>query len=170
MRTQGISEGKIQSKIYLLRGQKVMLDSDLALLYEVETKRLNEAVRRHKNRFPKDFMYQLTNKEVTNLKSQFATSSWGGTRKVPYAFTQNGIAMLSSVLTSKKAIEVNIQIMRIFTHTGELLRNQMHIYNKIQKIEKLGLKNNKDIQLIFKTIKEVTDHQDKEQPRTIGSD
>lgn len=104
----------IQSKIYEIRGQKVMLDFDLAELYQVETRRLNEAVKRNIKRFPDDFMFQLNGDEWKNLKSQFATSSWGGTRKLPYAFTEQGLAMLSGVLNSDIAIQVNINIMRAF--------------------------------------------------------
>lgn len=94
----------ITSKIYLIRGQKVMLDSDLAELYQVETRRLNEQIKRNTGRFPEDFMFRLTNEEWKNLKSQFATSSWGGRRKEPYAFTEHGVLMLSSVLNSERAI------------------------------------------------------------------
>lgn len=104
----------IQQKIYEIRGEKVMLDKDLASLYQIEVKRLNEAVKRNIRRFPSDFMFQLTKEEWSNLKSQFATSSWGGVRKLPYAFTEQGVAMLSSVLNSEIAIEVNIAIMRTF--------------------------------------------------------
>ena len=105
----------IQNKIYEVRGQRVMLDFDLAAMYGVETRRLNEQVKRNIERFPEDFMFQLTKGEYEILKSQFATSSWGGTRKSPYAFTENGVAMLSSVLRSPIAIQVNIGIMRAFT-------------------------------------------------------
>ncbi len=105
----------IEKKILLIAGQKVMLDSDLAALYGVTTKRLNEQVRRNLKRFPDDFMYQLSREEFESLKSHFATSSsWGGRRTLPYAFTEQGIAMLSSVLNCARAIDVNIQIMRTF--------------------------------------------------------
>ncbi len=117
----------ITSKIYLIRGEKVMLDSDLAELYGVETRRLNEQVRRNISRFPEDFMFQLTEAEFENLKSQFATSSWGGRRKLPNVFTEHGVLMLSSVLNSEKAIKVNIQIMRIFlvfSYLDELMEKQ----------------------------------------------
>jgi len=100
----------IQNKIYEIRGQRVMLDFDLAVLYTTETKRLKEAVRRNINRFPPDFMFELTNKEWEILRTQFATSSWGGARYQPFAFTEQGVAMLESVLKSETAIEVNIQI------------------------------------------------------------
>lgn len=104
----------IQSKIHEIRGQRVMLDRDLAALYQVETKVLNQAVKRNSKRFPPDFMFQLTHQEFANLKSQFVTSSWGGTRKRPYAFTEQGVAMLSGLLNSDIAINANIAIMRAF--------------------------------------------------------
>lgn len=104
----------IQSKIYEIRGQRVMLDRDLAELYQVETKVLNQAVKRNIKRFPADFMFQLTSQEFANLRSQFVTSSWGGTRRLPYAFTEEGVAMLSGLLHSDVAINANIVIMRAF--------------------------------------------------------
>ena len=104
----------IQDKIYEIRGQKVMMDFDLSNLYEIETKRLKEAVRRNITRFPKDFMFELTQDEWSNLRTQIATSSWGGSRYIPFAFTEQGVAMLASVLNSAKAIEINIQIVRAF--------------------------------------------------------
>ena len=104
----------IQSKIYEVRGQRVMLDFDLAALYQVETRVLNQAVKRNIKRFPEDFMFQLNNLEFENLKSQIVTSSWGGTRKLPYAFTEQGVAMLSGLLNSDIAINANIAIMRAF--------------------------------------------------------
>ena len=104
----------IQSKIYEVRGVKVMLDKDLASLYQVEVRVLNQAVKRNIKRFPSDFMFQLTKEEWENLKSQFVISSWGGIRKLPYAFTEQGLAMLSGILNSDVAISVNIQIMRAF--------------------------------------------------------
>ncbi|MDE6722485.1 MAG: ORF6N domain-containing protein [Bacteroidaceae bacterium] len=105
----------IRSKIYEVRGQRVMLDFDLASMYGVETRALNQSVKRNIERFPEDFMFQLTKDELDVLKSQIVTSSWGGTRKLPYAFTEMGVAMLSSVLRSPLAIQVNIGIMRAFT-------------------------------------------------------
>lgn len=113
----------IQSKIYEIRGQQVMIDKDLAGLYQVEVKRLNESVKRNLKRFPEDFMFQLTAEEWQNLKSQFATSSWGGTRKLPYAFTELGVSMLSSILNSELAIEVNINIMRAFVAVRRFIAN-----------------------------------------------
>ena len=113
----------IQSKIYEIRGQRVMLDFDLAELYQVETRRLNEDVKRNIKRFPKDFMFQLNVDEWIILKSQFATSRWGGTRKLPYAFTEQGLAMLSGVLNSDIAIQVNINIMRAFVAVRQMIAN-----------------------------------------------
>ena len=110
----------IQNKILLIRGKKVMLGRALAELYEVETKYLTRQVRRNKDRFPEEFLLVLTRQEVTNLKRQFGTSSWGGTRKPPFAFTEHGILMLSSVLNSKRAIQVNLQIMKTFIQTNDI--------------------------------------------------
>lgn len=105
---------KVQEKIHKIRGHSVMIDRDLASMYGVETRRLNEQIKRNIKRFPQDFMFQLTTEEFENLKSQFATSSWGGTRKLPYVFTELGVAMLSSVINSDTAIEINMSIMRAF--------------------------------------------------------
>lgn len=114
-----VADEALISRIYYIRGQKVMLDEDLADLYGLPTGRLNEQVRRNSDRFPPDFMFQLTEEEFKNLISHFATSRWGGRRKLPYAFTEHGVLMLSSVLSSKRAVEVNIQIMRIYTRLRE---------------------------------------------------
>lgn len=136
MDSELIPQEAIQSKILFLRGKRVMLDSDLAMLYGVETRALIQAVKRNIERFPDDFMFKLTNQELRNLISQFVTSSWGGIRKNPYAFTEQGIAMLSSVLKSKQAIQVNIQIMRTFTKMREMLINYQEIKQKIEDMEK----------------------------------
>lgn len=114
----------IQNKIYTIRDQKVMLDRDLAEMYGVETRTLNQAVKRNSERFPNDFMFQLTDIEYQNLISQFVTSSWGGTRKLPYAFTELGVAMLSSVLNSKTAIQINMGIMRAFVSVRQALKTK----------------------------------------------
>lgn len=111
----------IENKIYDVRGQKVMLDFELADMYSVETRMLNQAVKRNTKRFPADFMFQLSYEEWNNLKSQFVTSSWGGTRKLPFAFTEQGVAMLSGLLNSEVAIEVNINIMRAFVKMRQYL-------------------------------------------------
>lgn len=113
----------IQSKIYEIRGQKVMLDFDLAGMYQVETRVLNQSVKRHIKRFPEDFMFQLTKEEWNILISQNVISSWGGTRKLPYAFTEGGLAMLSGILNSDIAIQVNINIMRAFVAIRQVLTN-----------------------------------------------
>ncbi len=126
----------IEKKIFLIRTQKVMIDRDIAELYGVETRRLNEQIKRNIKRFPEDFMFQLTREEFNNLKSQIATSSWGGIRKLPYAFTENGVAMLSSVLSSDRAIEVNIQIMRTFIRLKSLALDNTDLKALIGKIER----------------------------------
>lgn len=129
----------IENLIYVIRGQQVMLDSDLARLYGVETKRLKEQVKRNINRFPSDFMFELTKNEALSLRSQFATSNKdgvrGGNRYNPFAFTENGVAMLSSVLKSDTAIEVNIRIMRAFTAMRSFLMNNAHMFKRIETIE-----------------------------------
>jgi hypothetical protein len=143
----------IESLIIMLRGQQTLLDRDLAMLYGVETRRLNEQVQRNIERFPEDFMFQLTKEEFenwksqfatskfqssddkSNLKSQIATSNWGGTRKRPYAFTRNGIAMLSSVLRSQTAVDVNISIMRAFTATQQFFAANAQMFQRIEVIE-----------------------------------
>ena len=118
-----IPQEVVERRILVIRGQKVMLDRDLAELYSILTKNLNKAVSRNISRFPEDFMFLLTRQEVMNLKSQFVTSSWGGIRRAnPYAFTEQGVAMLSSVLRSKRAIQVNIAIMRAFVTTAKAKR------------------------------------------------
>lgn len=139
----------IQSKIYEIRNQKVMLDYDLAQMYEVETKRLKEAVKRNIQRFPADFMFSLTQKEFQGLRSQIATSNRGGTRYLPYAFTEQGVAMLSSVLNSEKAIEVNIAIIRTFV----LIRQYTLGYKDLQEgLQKLGKKYNKNFKEIYEAL------------------
>ncbi|MDP4264110.1 MAG: ORF6N domain-containing protein [Bacteroidota bacterium] len=143
------------NKIYLIRGQKVMLDEDLAELYQVETKRLNEQVKRNPGRFPGDFMFQLTRKEFENLKSQFATSSWGGRRKLPYAFTEEGIAMLSGVLNSETAIRVHVQIIRVFAMMRRMIMTHKDILLQVEKIEKKLAAHDEDIQLIFDYLKKL---------------
>lgn len=125
----------IEPLIYQVRGYQVMLDCDLARLYGVDTRRLNEQVKRNLERFPEDFMFQLSKEEVQNLMSQFATSSWGGTRKQPYAFTENGVAMLSSVLRSKTAIEVNIRIMRAFSAMRGFMMSNARVFQRLETLE-----------------------------------
>ena len=130
----------IQSKIYEIRGQRVMLDRDLAELYQVTTSALNQAVKRNSKRFPSDFMFQLTNQEFANLKSQFVTSRWGGIRKMPYAFTEQGVAMLSGLLNSDIAINANIAIMRAFVAMRNYITTTTQITAELAEIRvKLAL-------------------------------
>ena len=144
----------IQSKILTIRNQKVMLDSDLAELYGVETKYLNRQVKRNISRFPDDFMFQLTETEsaLLNLRCQIGTSSHGGRRYLPFAFTDNGIAMLSSILNSKRAIAVNIQIMRIFTNLRKFLINPDTFHLKIQEYFNKVDKHDAQIQNIINAV------------------
>ena len=144
-----LSEETIANKIYFIRNQKVMLDRDLAILYGIETKVLNQAVKRNMSRFPEDFMFQLTEIEFQNLKSQIVTSSWGGSRKLPSAFTEHGVLMLSSVLKSDKAIQVNIQIMRIFTKVRQMLLDTTELKIDILQIQKKLENHDKNIELVF---------------------
>lgn len=157
-----IADQDIIECIRIIRGQKVMIDRDLARMYGVPTKRLNEAVKRNLTRFPLDFMFQLTVEEFKILKSQFATSSltdgWGGIRKLPYAFTEQGVAMLSSILNSEIAIQVNIQIIRVYTRMRQFLLNSIdneELRKKIEAIEKNLAKKDEEIQTIFKILKEL---------------
>jgi hypothetical protein len=167
-----IPEEVIMSKIYLIRGQKVMLDSDLAELYDVETKQLKRAVRRNINRFPEDFMFELSDNEFSNLRSQFGTSNWGGIRYAPMVFTEQGVAMLSSVLSSERAITVNILIIRIFTKMRAILSTHNEILQKLEQLEKKDIEHDDKIMLIFEYLKqfEQTKQQELEQKnrRKIG--
>ncbi len=156
------ADEEIVSKIYFIRDKKIMLDKDLAELYDVTTGNLNKAVKRNLKRFPKDFMFQLTEAEFKNLIFQTGTSSWGGTRKMPYAFTEQGVAMLSGVLNSDRAIEVNIRIIRIFTKLREMLLTHKDILLKLEKIENELMKNESrtsknesNIQMIFEALKQL---------------
>ena len=160
-----IPEEIIADKIYLIRDKKVMLDSGLAELYQVETKRLNEQIKRNISRFPEDFMFQLTKEEWANLKSQFATSSWGGRRSEPYVFTEHGVLMLSSVLNSERAIEVNIKIMRIFTKMKELFTDNLSVKLEIEEIKKKLSNQSKNIELVFEYLDELIDKTDNPKPR-----
>ena len=148
----------IASKIYLIRGIKVMLDRDLAELYGVETKVLKQAVRRNIDRFPADFMFELTKDEFNNLRSQIVTSSWGGARYLPMAFSEHGVLMLSSVLNSERAVQVNIQIMRTFTKLREMMATHSDLKRKIESMEK---KYDKQFQIVFEAIKQLLSEEDK---------
>ena len=160
MAKQEIDDGLVTSKIYLFRGQRVMLDADLAELYEVGTKRLNERVTRNAERFPADFMFQLTDAEFDELKAE--GGSWGGRRYSPYAFTEHGVLMLSSVLTSARAIEVNIQIMRVFTRMRELLMNSKEPMLKVERIERELTAHGDDIATIYEYVKRLIEARESE--------
>jgi hypothetical protein len=175
-----LREENISTLIYYLRGEKVMLDSDLAELYGIETKHLKEAVRRNIKRFPDDFMFELTKTEFSllrnqiessgtkSLRSQFATSKRGGTRYLPMAFTEQGVAMLSGVLKSPRAIDVNVAIMRTFVQVRRLLQGNKKLSQKIKELEKLMgdrfSDQDKKIELMFESIRQLI--QKKNLPRT----
>ncbi len=152
MEKKRVSVEVVATRIMVIRGKKVMLDRDLAELYGVKAKVLNQAVKRNIQRFPDDFMFQLTRQEVENLKSQIVTSSWGGVRKMPYVFTEQGVAMLSSVLNSERAIQVNIAIMRAFIRLKEVLSTHKELAQKLEELERKYQLHEKDIQIIFETI------------------
>jgi flagellar capping protein FliD len=151
---------RIASKIYLMRSVKVMLDRDLAELYKAETSQLKRAVRRNIDRFPSDFMFELTKTELENWRCQFGTSKSDkmGLRYKPMAFTEQGVAMLSSVLKSKRAIHVNIQIMRAFTQLRKMLSTHEDLRKKIESMEK---KYDKQFQIVFEAIKQLLSDEDK---------
>ena len=155
IQTIRIIEEKIINKIYLIRGMKVMLDFELSELYETETKQLKRQVRRNIERFPDDFMFELTIAEFTDLRSQFGTSSWGGSRYRPMAFTEQGVAMLSSVLNSSTAIKVNIQIIRVFTRMKEMLLTNKDILLKLEQLENKVGQHDENIQMIFEALKQL---------------
>ncbi len=155
----------ITNKIYLIRNQKVLLDRDLAELYQVETKQLKRQVRRNIERFPEDFMFEMTKTEFENLRSQIGTSSWGGSRYTPMVFTEQGVAMLSSVLKSDRAIAVNIKIIRIFTKMRQLLNDNLSLQLEIENIKKKLTNHSKNIELVFNYLDELTTKKEKEAPR-----
>lgn len=154
--------------IRVIRGQQVMLDNDLATLYGVETRRLNEQVKRNIERFPDDFMFQLRKDELDNLMSQNATSSWGGIRKLPYAFTEQGIAMLSSVLKSKTAVEVNIRIMRAFIAMRRFIATNDQLFQRLETIEYHQLEIKQHQEMTDKRIDEVFKRLDADIPPMQG--
>jgi hypothetical protein len=154
----------IEKRIYFIRGVKVMIDRDLAELYEVVTKRLKEQVRRNIDRFPADFMFELSYQEVMNLRSQIATSSWGGTRYVPMAFTEQGVAMLSSVLRSKRAIQVNVQIMRAFVKLRHMILDHDDLKRELDELRK---QTDERFQIVFTVLDKLVT-EDEETKRKIG--
>jgi hypothetical protein len=148
-----IPRERIESRIYLLRGEKVMLSTDLAKLYQVAPRVLVQAVKRNSDRFPGDFMFQLSNEEFNILKSQIVTSSWGGLRRAtPYAFTEQGVAMLSSVLRSKRAVKVNIEIMRAFVRLRRILVTHEDLARKLAALER---KYDAQFKVVFDAIREL---------------
>ncbi|HTX76473.1 MAG TPA: ORF6N domain-containing protein [Terracidiphilus sp.] len=150
--SNAIPPERIGRRILLIRGQKVMLDADLADLYEVDTKALTRAVRRNAERFPEDFMFQTTAEETDNLRRQFGTSSWGGRRYRPYAFTEQGVAMLSSVLRSPRAVQVNIAIMRAFVKLRQILASHRDLARRLDELES---KYDEQFRAVFEAIREL---------------
>ena len=163
----------IKNLIYEIRGQKVMLDSDLAELYEIELKKLNQAVKRNIERFPSDFMFQLTKEEWDdfNLKSHIVTSSWGGKRKLPYVFTEQGVAMLSGILRTSRAIEVNIRIMRTFVEMRQWALENKDLGKRLSDLEQYFInyckENNTNIDKIYEALDLLMD---RTRPNKIGFD
>ena len=145
----------VMEKIHFIRGEKVMLDRDLAELYGVTTGNLNKAVIRNIARFPDDFMFQLTKEEFDNLIFQIGRSSWGGLRKLPRAFSEQGVAMLSGVLHSERAIKVNIHIMRVFTRMREMLVSHKEILRKLEDLERTDIEQDEKIRVILEYIKQL---------------
>ena len=147
----------IERHICLIRGDKVMLDADLAVLYKVETKTLNRAVRRNLDRFPDDFMFQLTKQEAENLRYQFGASRWGGRRYQPYAFTEHGVAMLSSVLNSKRAVQVNLRIIRAFIALRETLATHKDLARKIEDLQRKQKQHGEQLGAVYSIVKSLID-------------
>ena len=153
--TDTVPDETIVNKIFLVRGKKVMLDKDLAALYQVTTGNLNKSVKRNFKRFPADFMFKLNEKEYQSLIFQNGISKRGGTRKPPFAFTEQGVAMLSGVLSSDTAIEVNLRIIRIFARLREMLLSHTDLLLKLEQMEKQVVQNSDDIKMIFSALKQL---------------
>ena len=160
-----IPDEVINNRIYLIRGHKIMIDKDLADLYKIETKQLKRQVRRNMERFPEDFMFELNEVEAEILRSQIGTSSWGGTRYVPMAFTEQGVAMLSSVVNSAEAIRVNIQIIRVFTKIRQFFTENLTTKIEIEAIKKKIQNHDKNIELVFSYLDELMDKKEVVQER-----
>ena len=158
----------IHQKIFVIRGQKVLFDRDLALLYGVSTRDLNKAISRNKDRFPSDFMFQLTQKEFEDLMFHFGTSSWGGTRKRPSVFTEHGVLSLSSVLRSKKAAQVNIAIMRAFVKLRQMISSHRELASKLDTLEKRMDGHDQKIQELFTYIKNILEPAEEKPKRRMG--
>ena len=158
MEAEVVGEEAIAARIHWIRGQKVMLAHDLARLYGVATKRLNEQVKRNRTRFPEDFMFQLNEEEWSILRSQFATSrSWGGPRVPPFAFTEHGVLMLSSVLNSERAIAINIRIMRVFVRLNRLLQNDLELQLRVERMEGRQERTDAAVGELFEAVKQLLD-------------
>ena len=158
---QIISAESIESRIFIIRGMKVMFDKDLAILYVIDTRALNRSVIRNRNRFPGDFLIELSMDEFENLKYHFGTSSWGGRRKLPFAFTEHGILMLSSVLKSERATQVNISIMRTFVKLHQILTFNKELAQKLNELEhKVGV-HDQDIIVLFESINKIMRYEEK---------
>jgi hypothetical protein len=155
----------IAGRIVMLRGERALLDADLAGLYGVETKALNRAVKRHRDRFPVDFSFQLTPEEASNLRCQFGTSSWGGRRYLPLAFTEQGVAMLSSVLHSRRAIRVNVEIMRAFVRLRRMLAANADLARKLAALER---RYDAQFKVVFDAIRELMTPPEPPRKRRIG--
>jgi len=168
-RQQPVTIPPVERMIHVIRGQKVMLDADLARLYEVPTKRLNEAVRRHASRFPDDFMFRLTKEEATLLRSQFATASKRNIQYQPFAFTESGIAMLSSVLNSERAVQMNIAIMRAFIRMRELVAHHKDLADRVEKLERNRERADSIIEVIIDDIDRITRDVDRIKNPPVGT-
>ena len=151
---------EVTARIHSIRGQRIMLDSDLADLYQVETKNLNKAVARNRVRFPPDFMFQLTNSGLENLRFQIGTSisTHGGRRTLPYVFTEQGVAMLSGVLRSEQAVQVHIAIMRAFVRFREALEMNVELHKKLDEIEQKVIHHDQALKSVFQAIRQLMDH------------
>jgi len=158
-----IPDEVVMSKIYQIRGQKVMIDRDLAELYGVETKRLKEQVKRNIDIFPKHFMFELTEEEFSNLRSQFATSSWGGQRYLPYVFTELGVLQLANVVRSRRAKQMSIRILEVFVKMREMLLTHKDLLLKMEELEKKVTGQDEKVMIIFNYLKQFI--QEKQSPR-----
>lgn len=156
----------ISDKIYFIRNQKVMLDRDLALLYEVETRVINQQVKRNINRFPENFMFQLDEKEYENLRSQIVTSSWGGSRRLPYAFTEHGILQLANVLKSDRATQMSIKIIEVFVSLRDYLLTNLNLKLELEAIKKKLVNHDKNIELVFSYLDELIQKEEIKTERT----
>ncbi|MEI6347548.1 MAG: ORF6N domain-containing protein [Bacteroidota bacterium] len=160
-----IPEEVIMSKIFIIRGQKVMIDKDLSKLYEVETKVLKQAVKRNVDIFPEHFMFELTEEEFRILRSQIVTSSWGGQRYLPYVFTEHGVLQLANVLRSKRARQMSIRIIEVFVKMREMLTDSLSLKLEIENIKKKLTNHDKSIELVFSYLDELIEKQENPKPR-----